>query len=135
MSSSIAVKSATRCSARAARVQISASFDAQLPELTARTAQTARFDRTQYAGLEHARSGRSIREGERRSGVHVFRALAQSMIHNVAPAMVTEVFAPAEGAVAISRGISVWFVQECNGQEGDGTMVWCKEDPQVRRSS
>ena len=39
------------------------------------------------------------------------------------------------GQVAISRGISVWFVQECDGQEGDGTMVWCKEDPQVRRSS
>ena len=67
-------------------------LDAQLPELTARTAQTARFDRTQYAGLEHARSGRSIREGERRSGVHVFRAVAQSMIRNVAPVMVTEVF-------------------------------------------
>jgi hypothetical protein len=69
-------------------------LDAQLPELTARTAQTARFDRTQYAGLEHARSGRSIRESERR-GVHVFRTVAQSMIRNVAPAMVTEVFLPA----------------------------------------
>jgi hypothetical protein len=39
-------------------------LDAQLPELTARTAQTARFDRTQYARLEHARAGRSIREGK-----------------------------------------------------------------------
>jgi hypothetical protein len=70
-------------------------LDAQLPELTARTAQAARFDRTQYAGLEHACSGRSIREGERGGGVHVFRAVAQSMIRNVAPAMVTEVFMPA----------------------------------------
>ena len=52
------------------------------------------------------------------------------MIRNVAPVMVTEVFT-LEGAVAISRGISAWFVQECNGQECDGTMVWCKEDPQV----
>jgi hypothetical protein len=51
MSSSIAVKSATRCSARDARVRVSASsfldLDAQLPELTARTAQAARFDCTQ----------------------------------------------------------------------------------------
>ena len=53
------------------------------------------------------------------------------MIRNVAPAMVTEVFTLAEGAVAISRGISAWFVQECNGQECHGTMVRCKEDPQV----
>src|ERR1700730_12326538 len=53
-------------------------LDARLPELTARTAQAARFDRTQYAGLEHARSGRSIREGQRR-GVHIFRTVAQSM--------------------------------------------------------
>jgi hypothetical protein len=50
--------------------------DAQLPELTARTAQAARFDRTQYDGLGHARSGRSIHEGR---GVHVFRTVAQSM--------------------------------------------------------
>ena len=81
-------------------MRVSASslgLDAQLPELTARTAQTARFDRTQYAGLEHARSGRSIREGERGGGVHVFRAVTQSMIRNVAPAMVTEVFTPAQG--------------------------------------
>jgi hypothetical protein len=28
------------------------------------------------------------------------------------------------GRVAIFRGISAWFVQECNGQECDGTMVW-----------
>ena len=28
------------------------------------------------------------------------------------------------GQVAISRGISAWCVQECNGQECDGTMVW-----------
>jgi hypothetical protein len=34
-----------------------------------------------------------------------------------------------------SRRISAWSVQERNGQECDGTMVWCKEDPQVRRSS
>jgi hypothetical protein len=26
------------------------------------------------------------------------------------------------GRVAISRGISAWCVQECNGQECDGTM-------------
>ena len=46
------------------------------------------------------------------------------MIRNVALAMVTEVFMASEGAVAISRGISAWFVQECNGQESDGAMVW-----------
>ena len=28
------------------------------------------------------------------------------------------------GQVAISRGISAWCVQECNGQECNGTMVW-----------
>jgi hypothetical protein len=73
-------------------------LDAQLPELTARTAQAARLDRTQYAGLEHARSGRSIRDGERGDGVHAFRAVAQSMIRNGAPAMVTKVFMPSQGS-------------------------------------
>src|ERR1700730_4804306 len=69
-------------------------LDAQLPELTARTARAARFDRTQYAGLEHACSGRSIRESQGRAGVHVFHTVAQSMIRSGAPAMVTEVFTP-----------------------------------------
>jgi len=63
-----------------------------MPELAARAAQTARFNRTPYARLNHARCGRGIREGQRRGDVHVLRTVAQSMIRNVAPAMVTEVF-------------------------------------------
>ena len=46
----------------------------------------------EYARLEDARSGRRIRGGRRRVGVHVFRTVANLMIRNVAPAMVTEVF-------------------------------------------
>ena len=67
-------------------------LDAQLPELTARDSQTARSNRTHYARLDHARCGRSIPEGQRRSGVHVLRTVAQSMIRNIAPAMVTAMF-------------------------------------------
>ena len=72
--------------------------DARLTVLTERTAQTARFDRTENVRLEDARSGRSIREGQRRDLAHVFHTVAEPMIRNVAPAMVTEVFTPAQGA-------------------------------------
>ena len=73
-------------------------LDARLTVLTERTAQTARFDRTENVRLEDARSGRSIREGQRRDLAHVFHTVAEPMIRNVAPAMVTEVFTPAQGA-------------------------------------
>ena len=73
-------------------------LDARLTVLTERTAQTARFDRTENVRLEDARSGRSIREGQRRDLAHVFHTVAEPMIRNVAPAIVTEVFTPAWGA-------------------------------------
>ena len=52
-------------------------LDAQLAELTARAAQTARFNRTQYTRLDHARCGRGIREVQRRGGIHVLPIVAQ----------------------------------------------------------
>ena len=103
-------------------------LDARLTVLTERTAQTARFDRTENVRLEDARSGRSIREGQRRDLAHVFHTVAEPMIRNVAPAMVTEVFTPAQGA-----GWQGLRKQQRQRELDNCKKMWCAPGARQRR--